>query len=158
MSEGHRYDIPLGRDNWRLMQFQRNDIALSRPASDASRQDPYNRRSTASLIGDHDSAARAELQWRIAMPFEPLVLAMLALPMARQAPRSSPIGRILVAVLAYLIMMNLMTLARSFIATGKLAAAIGMWWVLLPVFAGAVWVFARQYAVHRPHGRMESIT
>lgn len=158
LSEGHRYDIPLGRDNWRLMQFQRNDIALPRPASDASRQDPYNRRSTASLIGDHDSAARAELQWRLAMPFEPLVLAMLALPMARQAPRSSPIGRILVAVLAYLIMMNLMTLARSFIATGKLAAAIGMWWVLLPVFAGAVWVFARQYAVHRPRGRMESIT
>ncbi|TAN04649.1 MAG: LPS export ABC transporter permease LptF [Rhodanobacteraceae bacterium] len=144
--DGHRYDIPLGRDNWRLMQFQRNDIALSAPADNASQDDPYNRRTTTSLVGDHAPAARAELQWRIAMPFGPLVLAMLALPMARQPPRSSPVGRILIAVLAYLVIMNLMTLARSFIASGKLTAPVGLWWVLLPVFIGAAWVFARQYA------------
>ena len=96
--------------------------------------------------------ARAELQWRLAIPFGPLVLAMLALPMARQAPRSSPVGRILVAVLAYLIIVNLMTLARMFIASGKLPALAGMWWVLVPVFIGAAWVFARQYAIRRPRG------
>lgn len=150
LHDGHRYDIRLGHDNWRLMQFQRNDIALSPPSDDTDQGDAESVRSTASLIGDHDPAARAELQWRIAIPFGPLVLAMLALPMARQAPRSSPVGRILIAVLAYLIIMNLMTLGRNFITTGKLPAPIGMWWVLVPVFAGAAWVFARQYAIRKP--------
>ena len=74
----------------------------------------------------------------------------LALPMSRQGPRSSPVGRILIAVLAYLIIVNLMTLGRSFIASGKLAAPVGMWWILIPVFVGAAWVFARQYANRKP--------
>lgn len=149
LHDGHRYDIRLGQDNWRLMRFQRSDIALSPPSKDNGGDDPENVRSTVSLIGDTDPAARAELQWRIAVAFGPLVLAMLALPMARQAPRSSPVGRILIAVLAYLIIMNLVTLARSFIASGKLPAPVGMWWVLLPVLAGAAWAYARQYAMRR---------
>jgi lipopolysaccharide export system permease protein len=150
LHDGYRYDIHLDADNWRVMQFQRNDIALSQPTDDSDDNDPESLRSTVSLIGDRDPVARAELQWRIAIPFGPLVLAMLALPMSRQGPRSSPVGRILIAVLAYLIIVNLMTLGRSFIASGKLAAPIGMWWVLIPVFAGAAWVFARQYATRRP--------
>lgn len=150
LHDGHRYDIRLGQDNWRLMQFQRNDIALSPPSDDSEDSDPDGLRTTTSLIGDHDPAARAELQWRIAIPFGPLVLAMLALPMARQGPRSSPVGRILIAVLAYLIIFNLMLLARSFITSGRVPAPVGMWWVLVPMFAGAAWVFARQYAVRKP--------
>lgn len=150
LHDGHRYDIRLDADNWRLMQFERNDIALAQPTGDTGQTDPGSLRTTTSLIGDRNPEARAELQWRIAIPFGPLVLAMLALPMARQGPRSSPVGRILLAVLAYLIIMNLMTLARTFIATGKLAAPFGMWWVLLPVFIGAALAYARQYATRKP--------
>ncbi len=153
---GHRFDIRLGQDNWRSMQFQRNDIALSPPSADGDTDDDSDSlRTTRSLIGDHGLDARAELQWRIAIPFGPLVLAMLALPMSRQGPRTSAVGRILVAVLAYLIIMNVMTLARTFIATGKLAPAIGLWWVLLPVFVLGALAFARQYASRKPR-RMES--
>ncbi|MBS0383450.1 MAG: LPS export ABC transporter permease LptF [Proteobacteria bacterium] len=150
LHDGYRYDIHLDHDNWRVMQFRRNDIALAQPSDAAAGDDPQSLRTTPSLFGDRDPDARAELQWRIAVPFGPLVLAMLALPMARQGPRSSPVGRILIAVLAYLVIMNLMTLARTFIASGKLAAPLGMWWVLVPVFVGAAWVFARQYATRTP--------
>lgn len=156
LHDGHRYDFHLGQDNWKLMKFQRNDIALSPPSDDTADNDPESLRTTASLVGDPDPAARAELQWRIAIPFGPVVLAMLALPMARQGTRSSPVGRILIAVLAYLIIVNLMTLGRSFIASGKVAAPVGMWWVLVPVFAGAAWVFARQYAARKPRDSAEA--
>ncbi|HEX7326399.1 MAG TPA: LPS export ABC transporter permease LptF [Rhodanobacteraceae bacterium] len=145
--DGHRYDIPLGRGTWRSMRFQRSDAALPKPADAAGTDDPENEDTTAALVGDHAPAARAELQWRIGVPIDALVLAMLALPMARQRPRSWPAGRILVAVFAYLIVMNSMVLTRFLIADGKLVAPIGMWCVLLPPFVGAAWVFARQYAV-----------
>ncbi|MGH8155931.1 MAG: LPS export ABC transporter permease LptF [Rhodanobacteraceae bacterium] len=148
--DGHQYEIPLGRDNWRVMKFREDDMALSPSTDDTNDTDPESLRTTASLIGDHNPDARAELQWRIALPFGPLVLAMLALPMARQAPRSSPVGRILIGVLAVFIIESLMTLGREFIAGGKVAAPVGMWWVLIPVFAGAAWAFARQYTVRRP--------
>ncbi|HEU0276643.1 MAG TPA: LPS export ABC transporter permease LptF [Rhodanobacteraceae bacterium] len=155
--DGHRFDIRMGQENWRSMAFERNDIALSPPSTDSDADDdPESLRSTASLIGDHGLDARAELQWRIAIPFGPLALAMLALPMARQSPRTSPVGRILIAVLAYLVIMNLMTLARTFIASGKLAPPLGMWWVLLPVFVIGAVAFARQYATCKPRVAVES--
>jgi len=150
LHDGHRYDIRLDQDNWRTMKFRRNDIALSQPTDESDESDSMSMRTTASLIGDDDASARAELQWRIAIPFGLLMLGMLALPMARQAPRTSPIGRILIAVLAYLIIMNLMTLGRSFIASGKLPALAGMWWILVPVFLGAAWAFVRQYTPRKP--------
>lgn len=151
LHDGHRYEIRLDADNWRLMQFQRNDIALTQAADADSGEDAESVRRTRSLFGAHDDASRAELQWRLAVPFVPIVLAMLALPMARQAPRSSPVGRLLIAVLACLVMMLMMQLGRSLIAGGKLPAIVGLWWVLLPVFIGAAIVYARQYRVrHQP--------
>lgn len=158
LHDGHQYKIPLGRDNWQLMKFQRNNMALSQPTDDGGESDPESVRTTASLIGDEDPAARAQLQWRIAIPFGLLMLGMLALPMARQAPRTSPVGRILIAVLAYLVIMNLMILARSFIASGRVPASFGMWWIMVPVFAGSAWAFARQYAPRRPRDVTESAT
>ncbi|HEX7326587.1 MAG TPA: LPS export ABC transporter permease LptF [Rhodanobacteraceae bacterium] len=147
LRNGHRYDIRLGRDDWRELRFQRSDVALTPPPPDDGDR-PDNQRTTLSLLGDRDAAARAELQWRIALPLDALVLAMLALPLGRQRPRSSPAGRMLIGVLAYLIVMNLMVVTRMYIGGGRLAASFGMWWILLPVFAGAAWTFARQHAVH----------
>lgn len=151
LADGRHYDIKLGRDDWRLVRFRHAELALSQPATDTGLADrPDNQRPTLSLAADPDPTARAELQWRIAIPCGSLVLAMLALPLARQRPRSSHVGRTLIGVLAYLTLMNLMVLARAWIASGRLSATMGMWWILLPVFAGAVWAFARQYRAHKP--------
>jgi lipopolysaccharide export system permease protein len=147
--DGHRFDGRLGHDNWRLMKFARNDLALSSSEDSGDDDDPEHSRSTVALVGDKDPAARAELQWRIAAPFAALVLALLALPMARQNMRASTLGRLLIAVLAYLVFANLLVLARTFIAEGKAPALLGMWWVLVPVFVFAAWLFTRQYASRR---------
>jgi lipopolysaccharide export system permease protein len=151
--DGHRYDIRLGRDDWRAMRFRRNDIALAPPDEGGSEDNPEGSRSTASLVGDKDPAARAEFQWRLAAPFAALVLAMLALPMARQQPRASTMSRLLIAVLTYLVFVNLLTLGRTFIAGGKVPATVGMWWVIVPLFALAAILFIRQYAARRVPAR-----
>lgn len=150
--DGHRFDGHLGRDDWRLMKFARNDLALSTSDNSGDEDDPEHSRATSLLIGDKDPAARAELQWRIGAPFAALVLALLALPMARQNTRSSTLGRLLIAVLAYLVFANLLILARTFIAEGKAPAALGLWWVQVPVFVFSAWLFARQYGPHRIRG------
>lgn len=148
--DGHRFDGRLGHDDWRLMTFARNDLALSSPDAGDDEDDPEHSRTTAALIGDKDPAAHAELQWRIAAPFATLVLALLALPMARQNTRSSTLGRLLIAVLTYLVFANMLIIARTFIAQDKMPAALGLWWVLLPVSVFAAFLFARQYAARRP--------
>jgi lipopolysaccharide export system permease protein len=147
--DGHRFDGHLGHDNWRLMKFARNDLALSPPDDNGDEDRPEHSRATSLLIGDKDPVARAELQWRIGTPFAALVLGLLALPMARQNTRSSTLGKLVIAVLAYLVFANLLVLARTYIAQGKVPALVGLWWVLVPVFVFSAWLFARQYAARR---------
>ena len=92
-----------------------------------------------------DPAAAAELQWRLSMPLGVLTLALLALPVGRVDPRSGRYGRLLVAVLIYVLYVNLLALAQTWTERGAIPPALGLWWVHgLVVLLGGV-LLLRQY-------------
>ena len=78
------------------------------------------------------------INWRIGLPISLLLLAILALPLARSAPRSSHYGRMLIAVLGYMLYFNLLALGRGWIATGQLPEALGLWWLHAAVLLIAI--------------------
>ena len=124
------------------MRFERNDIRLPDNAVEDAGSTSQRSASTAALLqaGAGDPAARAELHWRLASPLSVLVLALLALPLARSSPREPRYARLLLALLAWLTYYNLLVLGRTWIAEGTLAPALGLWWVHLPVLALAAWM------------------
>lgn len=144
--DGWQYQVPLGRDNWRRIRYERNDVALSSVQSaDDGPQDTVHARPTGALFGVDDAEVRAELAWRMAVPVTSLVLVLLALPLARQTPREPRYGRLLIAVLSYFLYLGVMSLARALLAQGKVASAAPLWAVQLLVAAFALWAFWRQY-------------
>jgi lipopolysaccharide export system permease protein len=50
---------------------------------------------------------------------------------------------VLLAFLGYLVGMNLTVLGMRWIEEGKVPAAIGLWWLLLPLLAFAMWLYLR---------------
>ncbi|MDA3914826.1 LPS export ABC transporter permease LptF [Oleiagrimonas sp.] len=151
LSDGWQYQIPLGHPNWRRMRYQRNDVALSAvQPHDETTSNPLNRASTLELMGSKDAGARAELAWRLAVPITALVLLVLAVPLARQSPREPRYGRLLIAVLAYLLYFLLLSLARALIERGSVSNGAPMWALHLIVTLLAVWMLRRQYRVGRP--------
>lgn len=48
---------------------------------------------------------------------------------------------------------NLMIVGTQWIANGKAPAALGLWWLTLPLLAVAVWAYARDGRVRRPRAR-----
>lgn len=151
LMDGWQYEIPLGHDNWRRVRYQRNDKSLSdvKPG-DVSADDSIDSATSATLWAAGDAPSRAELAWRIAAPITALVLVMLALPLARQSPRESRYGRLLIAVLCYFLYFSLLSLARAMIGQGKLPGSITIWVLHLLIAGGAAWVFWRQYAPRKP--------
>lgn len=147
--DGHRFEGRLGRDDWRLMRYARNDLALSQDQDDVNGDDPDHSASTPTLWRQDDPGARAELAWRIGAPFTGLMLLALALPLARQSPREPRYGRLLLGILCYFIYSNALLLARAGIVKGQLSAAVGLWPAHFVVLAIAVWMFWRQYAPRR---------
>jgi lipopolysaccharide export system permease protein len=142
LQDGFRVEGTLGQDDYRLMRFERNDIRLPDNAVEDAASTSQRSASTAALLqaGPADPAARAELHWRLASPLSVLVLALLALPLARSSPREPRYARLLLALLAWLTYYNLLVLGRTWIAEGTLAPALGLWWVHLPVSGLAAWM------------------
>ena len=71
---------------------------------------------------------RAELHWRIAMPLMCLVLALLAVPLARLRPRQGRYARVWVALLIFLLYSQLISVGKVWIAHGTLPEFLGLWW------------------------------
>ena len=65
----------------------------------------------------------------------------MAVPLARSTPRQARYGRMLMGFLAYLVGMNLMLMGTRWLEDGKIAAELGLWWLVLPLLAIALWLY-----------------
>lgn len=149
LTDGFRVEGELGKDAFRIMRFSRNDIRV--PDSEQSEGGRSEERSsTATLWASEVAADRAELHWRVGAPLATLVLALLALPLARTPPRSARYGRVLLALLSYVVYLNLLALGRAWIADGGMPAWLGLWWVHLPALAIALWLMWSDERLPRP--------
>jgi len=150
LSDGWQYRIPLGREDWQRMRYARNDVALSevQPQGDGN-GNTLDSTGTLQLLQAGNANAQAELAWRMAAPVTALVLMLLALPLARQSPREPRYGRLLIAVLAYLLYFLLLSLGRALIERGSIHNSAPIWALHLLVGLFAVWMLRRQYRAWR---------
>lgn len=142
LEDGFRVEgAPDARD-FRMMHFERNEIRVpDREAKQAL--DDFESTPTLGLLRNPSLAAKGELHWRIATPVFTFVLLLLALPMSRSEPRTPRYGRLIAAVAAYVLGMNLLTIGSSWIASGRMPPWLGLWWLLLPSLGLAGWLYWR---------------
>lgn len=69
----------------------------------------------------------AEYQWRITTPLATVLLALIAVPLARTAPRESRFRNFAIALGAYIALFAMVSVLRTLIEQGKLAAFPGLW-------------------------------
>jgi lipopolysaccharide export system permease protein len=150
LDDGFRVEGPAdgGRD-FRLMRYASNEVRLPDVDQVTDEDDP-ERLSTLALLGDPRPEARAQLHFRFAPPLLALAFALLAVPLARSPPRQARYGRITLGFLAYVIGMNLMLLGTDWVADGKLPAALGLWWLVLPLLGFGAWMYFSDGRMKRP--------
>lgn len=143
LDDGFEVEGPVdGSLNFRLMRYVRNDVLL--PATD-DRYDPKSPQMlpTLQLIGDSRAEAAAQLHYRLAPPLLALAFALMAIPLARSTPRQARYGSMLIGFLAYLIGNNFMMMGTGWIEDGKIPAALGLWWLTVPLLAVTSWMYFR---------------
>ncbi|MCE3004687.1 MAG: LPS export ABC transporter permease LptF [Xanthomonadaceae bacterium] len=126
--DGFRVEGKPGEPGYRMMRFARNDIRLDEQQADPGRR-LEKRRATRELLASEQPIDRAEFHFRLGLPLSALLLALLAVPLSRSAPREPRYAKILLAVLAYVVYTNLLNLGRGWLADGTLPAAAGLWWL-----------------------------
>ncbi len=124
---GTRYEGIPGEANFRIIQFEQHAVRI-----DARRnyRDPRLRAiPTTKLLGAESLREVAELQWRLAIPFSVIPLALLAVPLSRTSPRQGRYSRLFSAVLIYIIYANMLGVARTWLEKGETPLFLGLWWV-----------------------------
>lgn len=143
LQDGFRVEGPRARGrDFRLMRYASNDLRL--PADESKRDGPDPQAmSLPELLRDPRRVSAAQIHYRLAPPLLALAFALLAVPLARSPPRQPRYGRILMGFLAYLVGMNLMLLGTDWLGSGKLPLAAGLWWLVLPLLAAALYIYLR---------------
>lgn len=150
LNDGFRVEGVIGQDNYRLMRYERNDIKLQDNETDTTTDSVKRSATTAELLASNDPVQRAEIHWRLAAPVSTLILIMLALPLSRSSPRQPRYAGLLIALLSWFIYFNGMSVARSKISTGEWSAALGFWWVHIPVALIAAYLLWSSQQLPKP--------
>jgi lipopolysaccharide export system permease protein len=127
LDDGQRYDGIIGQGDWRVLKYAEHRIDLGleqRDPQDASRK--LSAMPLSALMQDHSPQANAEFAKRIAQPLSAFLLGLLALPLARAAPRQGRFARIGAGVLIYVVYFNLITLASKAVEDEKLSLMLGI--------------------------------
>jgi lipopolysaccharide export system permease protein len=136
--DGRSYEGVPGMGDWRITQFaaQRLKIPLPQVALPGRvRTDGLTNRE---LLASVDPRRVAELQWRIGWVLIVAVLGLMAVPLARLAPRQGRHARLPWAVLLFAVYAGLLISGRSMLERSDLPLAIGLWWVPLLVLGLAL--------------------
>lgn len=142
--DGFRVEGPASGNqlDFRLMRYGRNEVELPEADPPSQLNEPQYR-STLDLLRMPARAAKAELHWRFAPALLALAFALMAIPLGRSSPRQSRHGALLLAFLAYLVGIFMAILGEQWLADGAIPAALGLWWLLLPLLALGSWAYVR---------------
>ncbi len=130
--DGYAYLLDQKGSEDRVLKFHRLALDLGEDARAAARK--RKAESTAQLAASRRPKDIAEFQWRTSTPLATLLLAMLAVPLSRSAPRESRHSGFIVAILVYILFFNLSGIARNWVEQGRVGALPGLWWVYALAF------------------------
>ena len=124
---GYAYNLSLTDNKDSVLKFGQLTIHLLEDELQTERK--RKSESTSRLAKSDDPKDIAEYQWRLSSPVATLLLAMIAVPLSRSAPRQSNHKNFFVAILVYVGFFNLVTMATNWVKNGEVGAAPGIWWV-----------------------------
>jgi lipopolysaccharide export system permease protein len=152
---GNRYDGASGSLDYRQIQFKDYGVLLE---GKVLGQITPDRESvpTLELWGSDQLKYQAELQWRISQILMMLLLAMIAVPLSKSAPRQGRYAKMALAILLYVVYSNLLVVAMNWVRKGVINPIIGMWWVHILFALLFMVLFVRQMGWLRNVKRAQS--
>jgi lipopolysaccharide export system permease protein len=137
------YEGVPGRPQFRVWEFDEQLVPI-RPDDEDEFVEIAAAKPTLDLMRSALPADRAELHWRASLPLSLFVLALLAVPLSRTAPREGRYARLGIALFIYLIYTGWLSIGRVWVERGIVSDNVGMWWVHAVVALLGLWMLARE--------------
>ncbi|MGD8416102.1 MAG: LPS export ABC transporter permease LptF [Pseudomonadales bacterium] len=122
---GHRYVGEPGKSDYHVVSFGRLRQRLEEGPS--SRGLAIEARPTRELASRTDPEARAELQFRVALPLVVPIAGLIAIGIGRTKPRQGRFARVLPGLGVFVLYYAALVFSRDMVTDGRLPAMVGLW-------------------------------
>lgn len=129
LHDGESFEGTPGALDWRRVRFERQLLRLPVPQPRLPGRPRVDALDNHALLGTSDPLLVSELHWRIGWVMAVLVLGLMAVPLARLAPRQGRHARIPWAVLLFAVYAGLLVSGRNLLERGEMPPLLGLWWV-----------------------------
>ena len=138
--KGTRYEGVPGQRDYRVVEFDRYAVRIdSVPAKQMLPN--LNAMSTFELWSNPTTWNLSQLEWRIGLPISAAILALLAIPLSYVNPRAGRSLNLVVALVLYMVYTNMISVTNSWVGTGKISPALGLWVIHSVMLAVVVMLF-----------------
>lgn len=130
LGPGTRYEGQPGDADYRIIEYDRHGILLEKKPvtqSGLKSEEKY----LSQLIRSEQRKDRIELLWRFSVPISLVILGLLAVPLSYIAPRQGRFGKIGVALLVFIVYLNMLGFSEIGMESGKVPMWLNFWWVHL---------------------------
>jgi len=143
LSQGFNYEGLQTADELVVQKFER--LAVFLPEIDTNQARLQNRELSSYTLWQSSSPAhQALLQWRLVLPISILVLGLFALKMSKTKPRQGRFAKIFIAIIVYVIYIQLLATTQDTLSKERLGLWFGLWWVPL---AFALFLYIKPRAI-----------
>jgi len=127
---GTRYEGKAGSVDYKIIEFDTHGILLGKNQTKVKPLKPSEKHfSQLQQSNKHRDAV--ELFWRLNIPLTLIVLGLLAVPLSYISPRQGRYGRVGLALLVFIVYLNLLGFTKGAMERGSLPIWLNFWWVHL---------------------------
>jgi lipopolysaccharide export system permease protein len=143
LNDGRRYQGVPGRLDFVISEFKEYGVRIDSP-EDEQAGPKREAEDTLTLWLKRSPRELAELQKRLAVPLGVAALALLAVPLARTAPRRGPYGNVFTALMIYIIYENTQKISQGMLMTERIPPWLGYTTIYGIIFLATLGLFLRQ--------------
>jgi lipopolysaccharide export system permease protein len=149
LESGRRYEGKPGEAEYRMTEFDRYRLRIDTRPDEPIGEIAARAKPTGRLLAEGTTFARAEILIRVSQPIVAVLLAMLAIPLAYLNPRVGRSFNLILAVLAFLLYNNGLSVVKAWVQQGRLSFGIGIWLVHVIVLMIVTMLFTRRVYMQR---------
>ena len=138
LSRGTRTDLDTEGGTRTLARFEQYVVRIGEKAVTAMEETPPKATDTPALLMRGDAKSRGELVWRLGMIAAALNLLLWGIGLASGGPRGGGSWVMVVALLGFIVYLNLMTLSQAWVSASRMSAPLAMLVVHGSLLAGGL--------------------
>ena len=128
LTKGRRFNGSAGQNELQTMSFDSYSVKIAEESSVAkkARKEAI---STATLIKSDNRYHKARLHYRIGLFLLVPIIVIMAFPLSHVAPRKGRYGKVLPAIILYMVYYTTLITARKWMEQGVTPMWLGLWWL-----------------------------